>query len=80
MKTDLLATATLLAAILTGCGSEEPVYTTRFPAFGTLVDLCIVGANRTRAEHASELIAQDFAFMHRLGMLGSPAPSGASTA
>jgi thiamine biosynthesis lipoprotein len=66
----------LLGALLVGCRSEQPVYTTRFLAFGTLMDLSIVGIDREEAERASRLIEQDFAFMHRAWHAWEPGPMG----
>jgi len=68
--------SSLLVALLTGCRGAEPIYTTRFPAFGTLVDLSIVGVDRTRAERASELLEQDFAYMHQAWHAWEPGPLG----
>lgn len=69
----ILSIATLW---LGGCGDDTPVYTTRFLAFGTLVDLSLVGVNRDAAERASQLVEQDFAFMHRAWHAWEPGPMG----
>jgi thiamine biosynthesis lipoprotein len=66
----------VLAVFLAGCRGAEPVYTTRFLAFGTLVDLSIVGVERARAERASELIEQDFTYVHRAWHAWEPGPLG----
>jgi thiamine biosynthesis lipoprotein len=66
----------LLAVLITGCRSENPVYTTRFLAFGTLMDLSIVGVDREEAEEATRLVEQDFAFMHRAWHAWDPGPMG----
>ncbi len=76
MRLDVLALAALLAAALTGCGAQTPVYNTRFLAFGNLIDLSIVGVERTRAEQASELIERDFAYMHQAWHAWEPGPLG----
>ena len=55
---------------------QTPVYNTRFLAFGTLMDLSIVGVERTRAEQASELIERDFAYMHQAWHAWEPGPLG----
>lgn len=68
--------ASLLAASVVGCRGAEPVYTTRFLAFGISVDLSIVGMERARAERASELIERDFAYMHRAWHAWEPGPLG----
>jgi len=67
----------LLAALLVpGCRGETPVYTTRFLAFGTLIDLSIVGVHREDAERASQLVERDFQFMHRAWHAWEPGPMG----
>lgn len=66
----------LIAGALLGCRGAAPVFTTRFLAFGTLVDLSIVGVDRAQAERASELIEKDFAFMHRAWHAWEPGPLG----
>lgn len=72
----MLLLLVLLASMLVGCRAETPVYTTRFLAFGTLMDLSIVGVDREKAELASQLIEQDFAFMHRAWHAWEPGPLG----
>lgn len=60
------ALALPLALSLTGCRSSEvPVYTTQFPAFGTSVDLSIVGIQRNRAASAAAALERDFQFVDR---------------
>jgi thiamine biosynthesis lipoprotein len=66
----------LLTAALAGCRGDAPVYTTRFLAFGTLVDLSIVGMDRRHAERAGKLVEQDFVFMHRAWHAWEPGPVG----
>jgi thiamine biosynthesis lipoprotein len=66
----------LLTGLLAGCRGETPVYTTRFLAFGTLMDISIVGVRRDDAERASQLVEQDFAFMHRAWHAWDPGPMG----
>ncbi|MEA3640506.1 MAG: FAD:protein FMN transferase [Lamprobacter sp.] len=57
------ATILLITLLLTGCNSSEvPVYTTQFPAFGTAVDLSIVGIQRERAAAAAADIERDLLF------------------
>ncbi|MFP4496543.1 MAG: FAD:protein FMN transferase [Halochromatium sp.] len=57
----------LLAALIAGCGSGEvPVYTTQFPAFGTRVDLSIVGIQRERAADAAANVERDFSFFDQV--------------
>jgi thiamine biosynthesis lipoprotein len=72
----VLLVLTLLAGVLAGCRGDTPVYTTRFLAFGTLMDISIVGVRREDAERASQLVEQDFAFMHRAWHAWEPGPMG----
>ncbi len=63
MRVDARAAILLLVALIVGCGSDDvPVYTTQFPAFGTRVDLSIVGIQRERAADAAAKVQRDFAF------------------
>jgi len=71
-----LAVLALAAALLAGCRSDTPVYTTRFLAFGTLMDLSIVGVSQAQAERASQLLERDFQFMHRAWHAWEPGPMG----
>ncbi len=66
----------ILILSLAGCRGKTPVYTTRFVAFGTLIDLSLVGVDRAKAEDASELIERDFQFMHRAWHAWEPGPMG----
>ncbi len=60
------AIALLIAALSAGCNNREvPVYTTQFPAFGTAVDLSIVGAQRERAAAAAADVELDILFFQR---------------
>lgn len=62
----LLVIVAAFALGLTGCRSSEvPVYTTQFPAFGTSVDLSIVGVQRDRAAAAAAALERDFEFFDR---------------
>ena len=58
------AAFTLVIVVLTAaCNSTEvPVYTTQFPAFGTAVDLSIVGIQRERAANAAADVERDLLF------------------
>ena len=62
--------------LLAGCRNATPVFTTRFLAFGTLVDLGIVGVNQQLAEQASQVIERDFNAMHTAWHAWDPGPLG----
>lgn len=62
--------------LLAGCRGENPVYTTRFLAFGTLMDVSIVGVRRDQAERASRLIEQELQYMHHAWHAWKPGPLG----
>ncbi len=68
----------LLALLLltTGCNRTEPVYNSRFLAFGTINDISIVGVTRQQAEKAVAALEQDFAAMHRSWHAWDPGPLG----
>jgi thiamine biosynthesis lipoprotein len=65
-----------LLIILSGCKPAQPVYNTRFLAFGTLVDLSIIGVNKDTAQAASHALEQDFAYMHHTWHAWDPGPLG----
>ncbi len=66
----------LLVWAAPGCKQEQPVYNTRFLAFGTLVDLSIIGVDRATADRASQTLEQDFAVMHHAWHAWEPGPLG----
>jgi thiamine biosynthesis lipoprotein len=70
------ASLLLLGLLLGGCRGETPVSTTRFNAFGSQVDLSLVGVNPAQAERAAAAIKQDFEFMHRAWHAWEPGPMG----
>lgn len=67
---------TLLLLSLGGCKREEPVYNTRFLAFGTLVDLSIIGVDKNTAQLATRILEEDFAYMHQAWHAWDPGPLG----
>jgi len=64
------------ALLLGGCGGETPVTTVRFSAFGSQVDLSLVGVGAERAQQAATTIKQDFEFMDRAWHAWEPGPLG----
>jgi thiamine biosynthesis lipoprotein len=70
------ATMLVFGLVLAGCRGETPVTTTRFNAFGSQVDLSLVGVNPVQAERAAAAIKQDFEFMHRAWHAWEPGPMG----
>ena len=66
----------LLLALPWGCRHEHPVYNTRFLAFGTLMDLSLVGIDQQEAEQVTRWLEQDFGFMHRAWHAWDPGPMG----
>jgi thiamine biosynthesis lipoprotein len=55
----------LLASLLVGgCERTQPVHHTTFLAFGTLVDLSIVGVSKQQADEAARVIEEDFLKLH----------------
>lgn len=55
-----------------GCQRALPAYTARFPAFGTTVDVSIVGAPRATAEAAAAAVEMDFETMEEAWSLERP--------
>ena len=66
----------VLALILAGCQPQEPAYTTRFLAFGTLIDLTVIGTDRNTFNDVSSAIEGDFAYMHSAWHAWEPGPLG----
>ncbi len=79
-RTQGLLTPLLLLALigltLAGCGQQEQVITTRFLAFGTLIDLSISGVSNQQAAAATAAIEDDFAQMHKSWHAWDPGPLG----
>lgn len=67
---------TLFSLIIGGCQQQEQVTTTRFLAFGTLIDLTIAGVSKQQAEQATAAIEKDFAQMHKSWHAWDPGPLG----
>ena len=65
----------LLPLLLTACSRPEPI-TTRFLAFGTLVDLTVSGISQEQADEVTAAIEQDFAEMHHAWHAWDPGPLG----
>ena len=66
----------ILLLAVGGCQPEEPVFYTRFLAFGTLMDLTIVGVSPDRAEQAAQALEADFLRMHKSWHAWDPGPLG----
>lgn len=74
MSRFLAAFALLL--LVAGCNRTEPVFNSRFIAFGTINDISIVGVTHEQAEKAVAALEQDFAAMHRAWHAWQPGPLG----
>jgi thiamine biosynthesis lipoprotein len=68
--------ALLWALVLVGCKPQEPAYTTRFTAFGTRIDLTVIGTDRDSFEQVSAAIQEDFASMQSAWHGWEPGPLG----
>ncbi len=66
----------VIALISTSCDQQEQIITTRFLAFGTLIDMSIAGLPREEAEKATAAIEKDFAWMHKSWHAWDPGPLG----
>lgn len=71
-----LSVGAVIGLVLLGCRGETPVTTARFNAFGTQVDLSLVGINPTQAQRAAATIKHDFELMHRAWHAWEPGPLG----
>lgn len=65
-----------LLLLLSACERTPQVETTRFLAFGTLVDLTIAGLPKADTERAADILEQDFQKMHRAWHAWDPGPLG----
>ncbi len=68
----ILLTTVLL--LLGACEKNEPVYNSRFLAFGTLTDISIVGVPRSSAEAAVTALEDDFSVMNKAWHAWAPGP------
>lgn len=59
---------------IAACDRTDPVFNSRFLAFGTLTDLSIIGATREQAQFVSDTIENDFQYMHRAWHAWDPGP------
>ncbi len=60
----MILLALLAVPLASGCERTQPVHNTRFLAFGTLVDLSIVGVSKGQADEAAREIEGDFLRLH----------------
>lgn len=63
-----------VAAGLIGCERSDPVFNNRFLAFGTLMDLSMIGISRDKAQAVSQTIEEDFQYMHQAWHAWDPGP------
>lgn len=71
-----LVTGVILVSLLwlTGCEKTEPVFNSRFIAFGTINDVSIVGVTREQAMAAVAAVEADFQDMHETWHAWNPGP------
>jgi len=65
-----------LLLLIGGCNRTEPVFNSRFLAFGTVNDVSIVGVTHQQAEAAVAALEEDFAAMHKAWHAWDPGPLG----
>jgi thiamine biosynthesis lipoprotein len=75
----MIARSALLALTLSflsllACTRSDPVYNSRILAFGTLVDVSILGVPRDKAEWAASELEADFTYMHHAWHAWEPGP------
>ncbi|MGD2117068.1 MAG: FAD:protein FMN transferase [Chromatiales bacterium] len=68
--------AIILLVVVWQSTPDQPVHNARFMAFGTLMDVGIVGVPEALAEQAVEELEKDFQEMHRLWHAWNPGPLG----
>ncbi len=68
----------VLSAILLagGCSRQLPSQYFRMLAFGTLMELEVIGVDRQKAQAAHQALQQDFEFMHKAWHAWDPGPLG----
>ena len=64
----------ILPLALSACRDQSPVIVTRFAAFGTQVDVSLVGVGKEQAKLAADQIEQDFAYLEHAWHSGEPGP------
>ena len=66
----------LYLALLAGCSQQLPSQYFRLLAFGTVMELEIIGVDQEKARHAFETLQRDFDYMHRTWHAWEPGPLG----
>lgn len=59
-----------------GCRNQEPAYTERFQAFGTQIDLTLIGIDKASFERVAAIIKADFTAIHQAWHGWEPGPLG----
>ena len=71
------AIAVLMSSLLVAsCDYKQPVHKSQFLAFGTVMDLTLIGLEKDKAERVVEIIEEDFAAMHEMWHAWEPGPLG----
>lgn len=66
----------LLLLALSGCEQTPEVHTSRFLAFGTLIDLTVAGVSAEKAYEVTQVLEKDFQRMHHSWHAWDPGPLG----
>ncbi len=66
----------VILLLVTGCEQEPQVHSSRFLAFGTLVDLTVSGVSADQAAQATSILEKDFQRMHHSWHAWDPGPLG----
>ncbi len=72
----LLLLVSGVALALSACSPQQPAGTARFLAFGTLIDLTVIGVEDRAFDRISAAIQNDFAYMHKAWHAWDPGPLG----
>jgi thiamine biosynthesis lipoprotein len=64
----------IVVLLVAGCGSKDPVARGTAQAFGTEVEITLIGINRQRAAEVTDILADEFAFMDSAWHVEPPSP------
>lgn len=66
--------ATLLTILVSSCEDAQPVHKSQFLAFGTIMDLTLIGLPKEKSLQITEILEQDFQAMHAMWHAWDPGP------
>ncbi len=72
----VLLTLSMALLLSTGCSRQLPSQYFRMLAFGTVMELEVIGVEREKAQAAYQALQEDFQFMHKAWHAWDPGPLG----